>query len=184
MVQLSLADLQIIRDLRAFGVLIDVDPGLINQSNGICIVPCADGDQIDDIYRYHRNIILIARETPRIHLLSAHGGALIIPPSSPLNRNHRGENLLEDISSVPGLKDIHTVVSYAHAPCGICGLFNISILQQIAYLKEADAIIQKQLPHLQALSFFQADMGKNRKRTYFVSGTKWREWQQIYRPRG
>ncbi|MDO8663319.1 MAG: hypothetical protein Q7K28_00545 [Candidatus Wildermuthbacteria bacterium] len=175
---MSPADQAILRELRQFDVFVDVNPALMNLSNGVCMVPCADGDQFDDVYAHMKKFVLQQRETPRIHPLPQHGGALVISASSLLNRNSRGSNLLEDISAVPGMKEIYTVALYSHAPCAAADRANLSLLKQISLLKEADAMIQTQLPHLQALSFFQTDTGSAKKRTYFVSGVKWREWLQ------
>jgi len=54
---LSEEDIKILRSLRDFGVLTDINPSLINQSSGICIIPCGDGDRFSDIYHWHEELM-------------------------------------------------------------------------------------------------------------------------------
>jgi hypothetical protein len=176
--RLSQADRNFLIDLRNYGVLTDVFPTLIKNANGICIVTCADGDHFDNVYSYHRNMMISQGLTPRIHVLSSHGGALVLPLRSSLNKNRRGDNLLEMMRETEELKDIHTFALEAHAPCGAAGLAKLNIYKQFQLHRQADAIIQNQLPGAQVICFFHALWENNRERTYFFSGINWRQFLQ------
>jgi hypothetical protein len=175
MSQISKDDWIFLRKLRDHGILMDVNPELISLINGIGIILCADGDQFDDSYLFYRRMMVKAGLPPRIHVLTMHGGSIVLPKNSPLNNNKRGENLLEQIKETKKIKGINTFISNAHAPCGAAGLAQISILDQFRLHKEADLIIQSEIPDVQAVSLFHVYWG-DRRRIYFFSGEKWREF--------
>lgn len=178
MAHISEADYKILRQLREFGVLQNVKPELISQNEGICLILCADGDRFDNIYCFHKELMRQYRSHPRIHVLAGHGGALVLPPGSPLNVNKRSENLLKDIRDVITIKGIRTFALHTHTPCGAAELVKLPIVEQIMLHKEADAIVQNQIPGIQALCFLQI-YWEGKERIYFISGEKWREYLKI-----
>jgi hypothetical protein len=108
---------------------------------------------------------------PRIHPLTEHGGALALPPESPIHV----ANYLDKIPAANHHKKITTVVCEAHVPCGAALDAGISVLEQFRLYKSADALIQEKLPNFQAVCLFHVYWG-DRVRTYYVSGKKWREF--------
>lgn len=172
---LAPADQDLVRELREAGVFQDVEGHRLDQSNGIILACCADGDQMPDIWQFQNGIMQGQRQTSRIHTLSLNGGALLIPEGSPLNREaHEDVVYLKHIREAIELKDIHTVALYTHGPCGAAGLANLTLIDTINLLKQAGQRIRDTFPGIQVACFFHADKGET-KRTYFVSA-KWFEW--------
>jgi hypothetical protein len=172
---LAPTDQELVRELREAGVLQDVDGHRLNQSNGIILVCCADGDQMPDIWQFQSGIMQRQRQTSRIHTLSLNGGALLIPEGSMLNAEaHEDIVLLKHIHEAITLKGIHTIALYAHGPCGAAGLTGLTLIEVIGLLKQAGKRVREAFPGAQAVCFFHADKGET-KRTYFVSA-RWFEW--------
>ena len=181
MMALTQADQELVRDLREAGVLQNVDGHRLDQSNGIILVCCADGDQMPDIWQFQNGIMQGQRQTSRIHTLSLNGGALLIPEGSPLNAEaHEDIVLLKHIHEAIILKGIHTIALYAHGPCGAAGLAGLTLVEVIGLLKQAGKRVREAFPSAQVVCFFHADKGET-KRTYFASA-KWFEWLANPRP--
>lgn len=172
---LALADQELVRELREFGVLQDVEGHRLDQSNGIILVSCSDGDQMPDIWQYQNGIMQSQRTSPRIQPLNLNGGALLIPEESPLNKEvHEDLVYLKHIREAMGMKGMYTVVLYAHGPCGAAGLAGLTLIEVLGLLKQAGRRVREAFPNAQVVCFFHADKGGT-KRTYFVSA-KWFEW--------
>jgi len=171
---LSQEDQQLFEELKKFGVLQHVDGHRLDQSQGVFIVMCSDGDQSPDIITFHSNLMNQQRDVPRLHLFADHGLALCLAPDSPLSRNYRGQNLFESIGDVPTLKGIKTGALYIHAPCAAATRAELNLLEQIRLVKAGKALILKQFPGLQIACFLHIDNGG--KHSYFIEGSLWREW--------
>ncbi len=163
-------DRTLIKEFLGCGILRDLNAHLIDQSNGAILVTCADGDQMSDLFHHHERIAREGGGTPRLHTLALNGGALLLAPSSPLNRQfHEDEVLLHHITVARQLKDIHTIVLYAHAPCGAAGAFHLTFLQVLEYLMEAKRSLKNGNGKIKVACFCQIDYGTGEKRTYSVS---------------
>lgn len=173
---LSAKDLRYFQELKTAEVLQKVDDHRLPQEQGIILICCADGDQMPDIMNWHARIMQSQRSHTRIHTLSSHGGALRVPPFSPLVTPElpRDEVLLSDLREAIELKKIKTVALYVHAPCGVAEKLHLNFLDQLRYLKEAKRRITQEISNLQVACFMHVDNGE--KRTYFVSGEHWRNW--------
>ena len=168
-----------LRDLRDFDVLQDIRWELVKLESGVCLLPCGDGDHFPQIFHWCEDKMLERGiKNPIIHPLSHNGGALLLPPDSPLNDNNRGANLLKDIE-IPIEKGIRTLMQFSHAPCLGADKGKIGIMEQIRLHKVADTILQETYPQLQVLCFFHVYWG-DRKRIYFVSGERWRAYQRLH----
>lgn len=179
MAKLSGEDRELIRTLRAAGVLRDVDEHRLDQRNGVILVTCADGDQFYDIFRYQCGTQAEQRSDPRIHSLAWNGGALACAPCSPINkRKHADDIFLDQIADARQLKSIDTVALYAHAPCGAAGINHINLLTVIALQMRAKAKVKTLNQGVTVACFFHVDYGNGTKRTYFLSREQWEWWAE------
>ncbi len=129
-------------------------------------------DMVSDAKR-----VLIQRllgEDRRIHELKLNGGALLIASGSPVT--HLGEDrvLIEHIKSAMKMKHIQTVVLFAHAPCGMAGMFNMSLKQVLENLIEAKLRLKSELVGAKVVCFVHIARANGIRRTYFISAAKWR----------
>ena len=174
MVQLSAKDQMLFWALKGFGVLQHVEGELLDQHEGAFLVACSDGDQMPDIFAFHSGLIRKQRGIERPHLFADHGLGLVLASDSPLNRNQRGNNLLESIGKVPEIKGITTGILCIHAPCAAAALAGLNLVQQIALAKAGKARVLEHFPNLTIACFLHIDNGE--KRSYFIKGANWREW--------
>lgn len=170
---------RLLEEMKQEGILLDIDPDKAPSALGTLWNVCGDGEHSDDAVAFHMKI---HKGRCRHHLIASNGGLLQIPVDSPLNRNHRGQNMLEDIVDGLKLKDIETVVLQAHWPCGAAGLANLSLVQ---YLELCLAAKHRVREYLEAetgvddpnvLLYFHAAYSTNRKRTYRVDPPALRTW--------
>lgn len=171
---LSERDRRIAERLLKFGVFEKINGKMIDQRNGLFCIVCSDGDQFDDLYRLHVKLMLEQRETPRPHMFSDHGKPLWIAEHSPLNKRYRGDNLLESIQDVPGIKEINVGVIHSHAPCAAATKAGLDIFQQVAIVKAGISRIRNNFPHITMANFFQVDNGEQK--SFRVNGILWREF--------
>lgn len=169
----------LIDEFRACGILQDIDQHRLDQRNGAIIVSCADGDQMHDLFHHHEKIIATATTAPRIHTLALNGGALLLPAASPLHQKfHEDLVLLHHLDVARDLKEINTVVLYAHAPCGAAALYNLNFFQVIRYLIEAKNLLKQGDHDIKVACFCHIDYGDGKKRTYFVSREQFDRWRK------
>lgn len=176
MAHLNDLDREFLLRLRREGVLETLSiENLVDHSKGAILVSCADGDQFGEVYQRHSELCCHHREAPRLHSLSLNGGAFCLPSKSPLNGG-RGRVLIADIEGAIVLKGMPTLVLYGHAPCGAAGLANLSVEESLKLLVKAKIELKIQFEQrLKIALFFHVDWGHGKKRTYFVSATKWTE---------
>lgn len=168
--KLSDETLALIARFRTNGVLQDLDTHRIDQSKGAIIVSCADGDQIHDLFHHHEQLFNDAGISPRIHTLALNGGALLVAAGSPLTTWMReDEVLLKNIGVARQLKEIDTVILYAHAPCGAAGAANMTFHNVLEYLMQAKTRLKRIDDKIKVACFCHIDYGDGKKRTYFVS---------------
>lgn len=176
MAKVTVADLELLKEFRNAGILEDVNPSKI-KGKGVILVCCSDGDQMHDIFTHQVRIIEVIKPGPRIHTIAMNGGALLLPRDSPLSAElHEDEVMLWHIAGARKLKDIHTVVLYAHAPCGAAGLANLTLLKVIELLIQAAKRLNTIYAQLQVIPMFHVDYDGKKKRSYFLSIQKWNEW--------
>lgn len=173
-----------IRRLREAGVLLDIEGHRLDQSAGVVMVCCADGDQMHDVYMTQEEMQRKQRGDPRVHLLSWNGGALRLLPDSPTNRRPTtaGE-FLDEVRDGAALKGISVIALYAHFPCGKVKDTRMEIQEVFAALIAAKQRLKREIPGVKVACFFhvdypQTDPGEGagpRKRTYFLSVARYME---------
>lgn len=179
-IRLSERDLEMIRELRDFGVLDNVNGHSLSQKNGVIMISCADGHQMYDIFGHQLKMQEGHCQDPCIHTLAWNGGALRIPKNSPANKNGRTTHLdvLDDIRDSIAIKNIHTIALYVHAPCGKAQACGIDFLETIRLLIIAKAKLKNEIDNVHVACFVHIDFNNHKKRTYFISKHKWIEWER------
>lgn len=175
--QLTNTDRSVAEKLRKAQVLLDVFAPKLELTRGVIMVACADGDQMPDLFAFETGLFRAAHIPPRIHELALNGGALLIAKGSPVRRaGSEDEVLLRHIADGRTLKEIDSVMLYAHAPCGAAALAHLDLRGVISLLMKAKTRIKQELADLKVACFLHIDWG-DRKRTYFVSRDAWESWQ-------
>ena len=178
MSQLTNTDRELILSLRSEKILDDVLGHSLKLDNGVIIVTCSDGDQIPDVFRFQGKIGKDQKSDERIHTIALNGGALDIPENSPISTDGESKVILKHIGQAIELKNINTVILYGHAPCGAAGLCNLSAEQTFDLLIEAKTKVKEVYPQVTVACFYHVDYGQGKKRTYFLSRDKYKEWKQ------
>ncbi len=186
MAQLNDADFQVIQQLRADGILEDEDARKVSLDNGAIVIPCSDGDQMPDLFSHDKTLAEQSGGKVRPHMPSLHGGAMLIADTNPLYRDFKvDELLLTHITQAVGMKDIHTVVLYVHAPCGAAGMAGLNVVQQLMHLARAKERVLELGLDIKVVNKVHVDYGTlrenpaRRRRTYFISRNKWiAYWQE------
>lgn len=158
-------------------VLCDVHPHAIDQSEGVILVTCSDGDQMPDIFKHHEKFCEHQRDEARIHLFSLNGGAKLISSDSPLRIFQEDEILLAHIDIARQMKGIDTVILYAHAPCGAAYGKDLSFADVLELLFKGKERVKREIPGIKVACFCHIDYG-DKKRTYFVSYEAWKTWKE------
>ncbi|MBI4101741.1 MAG: hypothetical protein HY443_02130 [Candidatus Nealsonbacteria bacterium] len=177
---LSQQDLEFIGELKEIGALEKIQPDFFDQSKGIILICCGDGDRSGEIIHFHEKLMAAQRTKPRVHLLSLNGGSLLVPACSPfigLDEIPYDKLYRLQVAGAKKLKGMDTVVNHGHFPCGMASLINLDIRQVFELHKEADLQLQRDFPGFQIVSFMHIDYGEYM-HSYHVSGLKWREFCQ------
>lgn len=144
------------------------------HSEGIILVACGDKNRCRELIRYMR---VVTNDTP-IHLILNPGGTNLIPPSSPLANDGVGNFVLMMMERAVRLQGLRTVALFNHWPCGAALEADISLEMSVNYLVRAKETVKFALDRfldLKVACFLHCDFNETKKRTYFVSATKWRE---------
>ncbi|MDO8633535.1 MAG: hypothetical protein Q7K38_03275 [Candidatus Wildermuthbacteria bacterium] len=190
MLELSNKDQEIIASLKAAGVLQPLDPDKLPvnaaEETAMCLaILCADGHRFSDI-RGHLEMLLNRRGRSKIHTFADHGAPLFLSHESPLNRNQRGNNLLDSIGEVPVIKGVAAGLICPHAPCGAATLFELSVAQQIAYAKAGKVRILTAFPKIYAEAniacLLHLTTNEGKELTYKVAARPWEQWAKQYLP--
>lgn len=177
---LSKQDHELARVLRLANVFQNVASKELDLSEGVIIVPCADGDQMPDLFTYELGLFAELGIPPRVHEIALNGGALLIPQDSPVRREGAEDRvILQHLRDAQALKGIDLVMLYAHAPCGAAGLAGLDLRGVVKLLMAAKTRIKEEIPSLKVAVFIHMDWGDGKKRTYFVSRDRWENWQTI-----
>ncbi|MBI4438033.1 hypothetical protein HY631_03740 [Candidatus Uhrbacteria bacterium] len=172
--QLQEFDRQVIDQLRQAQVIEDMSREGLDLSRGVIVIRCPDGDQMLDRIEHDRQTAIAAGVTPRIHLITHHGGCMVVAPDSSFYPG-RGidEYVLEQIREAEALKEIHLVLAEIHAPCGKAASLGLTLVHQIVLQMAAKPRIKAVDPTNKVLCRIHVDFADGRKRTYFISRAKW-----------
>lgn len=178
MLRLTIQDRATYLYLRGKGILKDEEVRRVPIHKSSTLVCCADGDQFDDLYANLACMCLHTMPWPRIHTLTCHGGALIIPSESPFNKGFRGVNMIEDIVDAWSMNGTEMVALYAHAPCSAATKIGMSLAQILDNLVRAKLELKQTLAKAGATTkvvcLVHIDRGEGEgKRTYFMSAAEW-----------
>ncbi len=194
---LSENDQLTIRALREFStpILEDVNPHRINGDGRNVVIMCADGHQSHDQISAHTRFIQRRNHSEHCcHSLMLNGGALLLSPEFGKHahlpfyqRIPRAlwlflvrRVLLWQIEQSLVLKDANTVALYVHCPCGAAKLQNLSFTNVLDRLFEARDVVKQRFAsreNFKVACFVQIDYGTDRKRSYFISRTRWVKWR-------
>ncbi|TSC83776.1 MAG: hypothetical protein G01um101413_916 [Parcubacteria group bacterium Gr01-1014_13] len=152
----------------------------LDLSRGAIVVPCADGDQMDDLFDDIRSLAIESGKKPRPHFLTEHGGAMVLSPEwHDPDRPGRARRLTEDLVDAAKMKDIYTVLLFCHAPCGKATACKVDIEASIRHLMLAKRVVKQLDPQFQVRCFVHIDWhdeftgNGHFKETYFISAETW-----------
>lgn len=177
---LTMQDREYIQKLKDIHILEDVQEHLLDQTNGVILVTCADADQMYDIFRYQVEMQNGYRSDPRIHTLAWNGGAIRLPELSPANVINMSDILfMREIADAAALKNIHTIALYIHAPCGKTQSCGMTFQQSIYLLFQAKIRIKREIARAQVACFCHIDYGDLKKRTLFLNRQNFEKFQNF-----
>ncbi len=166
-------------------LLVVPEPHKLDLSQGAIVVACADGDQMDDLIEDIRRLSAEKGKKPRPHLLTEHGGALVLSPDwRDPDRPGRAQRLIEDIIDARDMKGIYTVLLFCHAPCGKARARQVGVEESISHLMLAKKVVKKLDPRFQVRCFKHVDWhdqivnGEHHKETYFIPVERWIQLQE------
>ncbi len=165
---------RLIADMRAKGILGDVDPNQIDVSKGVILVCCADGDQLDEVFDHMRETSRAAGHKPRIHTFTEHGGAMVLSPQCDPYPGFAARELMH-VKIIEGreLKHIDTIVLSVHAPCGKAAVMGLTLVDLIGHMMAAKSDIKARHKGVRVLCMIHVDYGEGRKRSYTISRIDW-----------
>lgn len=170
-------DRELAQALRSANVFQNMASRELDLSDGVIIVPCADGDQMPDLFTHELGLFAELGIPPRVHELALNGGALLIPQDSPVRREGTEDRVLvQHLKDAQTLKNINLVMLYAHAPCGAAALAGLDLRGVVKLLMAAKTRIKEEIPTFKVACFLHIDWGGGKRRTYFVSRDEWEEW--------
>ncbi len=179
MLEISGVDKVIVDSLLEHGVLASVASYLLDQSRGVIVLTCGDGDQSHDIFSYHVQLQegRCNYPHPRIHLCAWNGGALRINPASATNRTAPGaaDIFLAEVLDASDLKDIPVVVTYCHVPCGKAYAARMNAKEVFEENIRAKKIIKSRKSGIKAACFVQV-CREGKKRSYYLVRERWEAW--------
>lgn len=175
--QVTTQDADVLRRLRDEGIIEEVRAGAMHLEEGMIVVSCADGDQMEDEFEHLRALFHHASASARIHLLALNGGALLISPHWP--NTSAGNVLVEHIRQAEELKGTKTVALFTHVPCGAAGIVKWGVAQLIDQLINAKQRLKEKNPSITVICLLHVDWSKcnggddPRKRTYHIKKEAW-----------
>lgn len=174
-------DLEVATTLREAGVFEEINCQMFDLGRGVIVIRCPDGDQMLDRIEHDRQVAIKAGVTPRIHLLTCHGGCMVIAPDSPLYPGKGiDEFFLTQIAEAEKLKEIHVISAEIHVPCGKAATLGLTLVHQIQFQMAAKLRIKQVDPANKVICRVHVDYLDGRKRTYFISRAKWFAFWQTH----
>ncbi|MDO8581931.1 MAG: hypothetical protein Q7S16_03575 [bacterium] len=179
MPRVSEEDKQTIVMMEAAGVLQDVDGHRLETPNGAIFVGCGDADQSVDLISRTLQAIFVEGDPVRPQLLFLNGGALLIPPKSPVRIAYPedGVAMCRNIRKARALKGISTVLLKAHVPCGMAAEAGLGVEDVVRLLQDAKLHVRAENPGVIIACLLHVDNGSKRLR--FLHGASWREWSAL-----
>jgi hypothetical protein len=113
MAQIEQSDLELIELLKERGALVDIGGGTPGVTILVC---CSDGHQFDDLYQFQCK----ACDSKQQHIIAAAGGPVVGIFSE-------YERLTHEIGGAIALGKGDSVALYAHFPCGMAKLSNLTL---------------------------------------------------------
>ena len=168
-----------LKQLREAQVLQGVEGHRVDARNGVVVCACGDCDQRRDYDTFLSNVI-----HERMHPIHLNGGALLIPPASPLHfvfdddgtPHAAGAVMRIQMRGSAELKDIRNVALVAHVPCGAALEAEMCVDQTIEWLIKAKVDLRDRYRSLgyRFACFLHVDwpklgIGTKPSRTYFLS---------------
>lgn len=168
-----------LRAMRDARVLDDMCGNRLNADKGVILVACADGDQMFDLFTHQAKIQRREERYPRLHTLTEHGGALVLPRHSPLNEGDGdGSALVRKIASARRLKAIDAVALYSHFPCAMASEFSVPAIEQLRLQARAKDRLKAELTGVRVSLFLHVHWQDEERRTYHISRKRLDEWMQ------
>ena len=180
--RISEIDQMFVDTLRGADVLQPVNGHNIDQSKGVILVACSDGNQLHDLFTTQVAIQKGQCADPMIHFLGGHGGALKLAPHSPIVKSSRTTDidLIDEINEAHDMKQTSTVVLYTHVPCGKAYSIDLNFMQVISYQMAAKTRLRGLNPKLKLVCFTHVHHRDGRRRTYYISREAWIRWEQSF----
>lgn len=175
--QLTSAEKIYLMELKARGALANVEPNRMDLSKGAIVIPCGDGDQMDDLFLHLHDICKGELHEARMHFLSLNGGAMILSGKWPYKEDEKV--MIRHLLFARERKEIDTVILMSHAPCGMAREFNYDLYEVLDRLVSAQERIETLHHSLSVHSFFHVDWHdemesiKHKRRTYRVAKENW-----------
>lgn len=171
-------DLVLIRAMLDAGILENVDQHRLDP-RGTMLLTCSDGNQFPDIFRHQNKLYRRAsHRNPCLHTFALNGGALRLAPRSPANIPGRSlqHDLLDEIRDASAMKNLKKLALYIHWPCGKASAASLSLLAAMNLMFAAKREVKAKAKGISVACFVQVRFSTRRKRTYFVSQTKFLQW--------
>jgi hypothetical protein len=170
-------DRVILKELIEQGILTPLAKDRLPEGSekGTIVIACSDGDQSADLFEQHQH-----QCGPRCHFFAFNGGGLWLSPLVEGERALQRRTLIEnDLPEAVGLKGIHTVLVYGHAPCGVAEkVLMCNAREVIGHLVEAKSRLRELYGKETPLKFVAAvhvDWGEGEKAAYGINAKRWRE---------
>ncbi len=171
---LSPFDQGVVETLRDRKIIEDEDGGKLHFDNGVIAIRCPDGDQMLDRIQHDCEVTQAAGGRLRLHLITHHGGCMVVAPDSPLYPGMGiDEYVLAQIREAEALKKIHTITAEVHAPCGKAQSLGLTLVHQIVLQMAAKPRIKAVDPTNKVICRIHVNYPDGHKRTYFISRAKW-----------
>lgn len=179
-------DVKLLELLKRDKVLMPINVNFFGVKKGAALIACGDCDHFDDTWQHFKHLFKTARKPSRIFPVTRAGGAIWVPKSELLDRVSlpRDEDIFFDLGVATEKKEISTIFTSIHAPCGAAGLYGLSLFDQIELLVKSKERIKEKYSHIEGLEvkgFAPICYPGVRRRTYFVSAATWYEKQEQYR---
>lgn len=143
----------------AHGLLEDIDPEKAKKlaESGFALKGCADGEQnLPDILPHLKEWML----TDRIHILSSHGGGVLVDPQFPFNQEtfNASPYWVNEARLSYGL-GYPVLFLLEHVPCKMAFLHGYSVVQQVRSALAAKRLVKREVPGMKVGMLLQVDRG-------------------------
>ena len=162
--ELSDEDREIIDELFANKVLVDVEPYRIDAPNGFMALLCSDCDQFADKYGFLSKICRVQCPHDRIHIIALNGGGTLLSPHSPTRVGDEHIIISRHVAGAMKMKGLSTLVSKCHAPCGAAYALNMNFNECLRQTFAGKRFVKAETTGLHVACFAPIDFGENYER--------------------